>query len=134
LCAVLLTLVESTAQAALIGVLPATPGAFDYQAYYDTDTNITWLANANITGDITYDDAVNSWKLRSMDYGWRFPFHFLILPATNRNSPIIIVAQVAFNLTSMYGGLPDVPIWAYHNENFNLFHISPDVTDVLVLW
>jgi hypothetical protein len=35
------------AQAELEGRLPATPGGDDYQAYYDTVLDITWLAHAN---------------------------------------------------------------------------------------
>lgn len=40
--------VSASASAALIGRLPATPGGTDYQAYYDTGLNITWLADANL--------------------------------------------------------------------------------------
>ena len=35
------------ADAALVGRLPATPGGTDYQAYYDTQADLTWLADAN---------------------------------------------------------------------------------------
>jgi hypothetical protein len=45
--AVVLGLVSLGAQGALIGRLPSTLGGADYQAYYDTDLNITWLADAN---------------------------------------------------------------------------------------
>lgn len=48
------------AQAALEGRLPATPGGTNYQAYYDTDLNITWAANANINnGPMTWQQAVD---------------------------------------------------------------------------
>lgn len=43
------------AQAALQGRLPATPGGTDYQAYYDTDLNITWAANANLAQTSGFD-------------------------------------------------------------------------------
>jgi hypothetical protein len=47
LCAGVLTLIATTSQAVLVGELPATPGGTDYQAYYDTVANLTWLADAN---------------------------------------------------------------------------------------
>jgi hypothetical protein len=43
-----LCLAAVSAQAALQGRAPATPGGTDYQAYYDTDLDITWVANANL--------------------------------------------------------------------------------------
>ena len=55
LCAgvVFLSLV-STAEAALVGRLPATPGGTDYQAVYDIDRDITWLADANLAATTTF--------------------------------------------------------------------------------
>lgn len=41
-------LAAGSANAALLGRVPATPGGTDYQAYYDTELNITWLADANL--------------------------------------------------------------------------------------
>ena len=42
LCAGIFSLaMVSTADAALIGILPATSGGSDYQAYYDTDLDIS---------------------------------------------------------------------------------------------
>lgn len=38
----------TSANAALEGRLAATAGGSDYQAYYDTTLNITWLTNANL--------------------------------------------------------------------------------------
>lgn len=55
------------AQAALIGRLPLTPGGVDYQAYFDTDLNITWQANANLAVTETFgvesiaDDGRMTW-------------------------------------------------------------------------
>jgi hypothetical protein len=37
-----------TAQAALLGRAALTPGGTDYQAYYDDELNITWVADANL--------------------------------------------------------------------------------------
>ena len=44
----------------LIGVLPTTPGGTNYQAYYDSTRNLTWLANADMNGLMTWSQA-NSW-------------------------------------------------------------------------
>ena len=43
-----------SAQAALEGRLPVTPGGVDYQAYYDTDRDLTWLADANLAASNTF--------------------------------------------------------------------------------
>jgi len=42
------------AQGALEGRLPVTPGGTDYQAYYDTVLDITWLADANLAASNTF--------------------------------------------------------------------------------
>ena len=42
------------------GVLPTTPGGTNYQAYYDSTTNLTWLANANAIGGVEWS-AANTW-------------------------------------------------------------------------
>lgn len=42
------------AHAALLGRAPLTPGGADYQAYYDTAQNITWLADANYAATSGY--------------------------------------------------------------------------------
>ncbi len=76
LCAGSLSLgVSSTAQAALVGVLPATVGGTDYQAYYDTGLDITWAANANIIGADTWANQ-NAWAAGLTIggvSGWRLP-------------------------------------------------------------
>ncbi|WJW76283.1 DUF1566 domain-containing protein [Thiohalobacter sp. IOR34] len=45
---------SSTANAVLLGRLPLTPGGTDYQAYYDTTLDITWLATANLAKTNTF--------------------------------------------------------------------------------
>ncbi|HET9062610.1 MAG TPA: hypothetical protein VFO62_04915, partial [Candidatus Binatia bacterium] len=45
---------SSPSGAALLGRLPATPGGSDYQAYYDTELDITWLADANLAQTNTF--------------------------------------------------------------------------------
>jgi hypothetical protein len=52
--ALTLCLATITAQAALLGRAPLTPGGTDYQAVYDTDLNITWLADANYAATNTF--------------------------------------------------------------------------------
>lgn len=73
---VLLASITMSANAALIGVLPATPGGNDYQAYYDDVTDLTWLANANVNGQMNWVDA-NAWASRlniNGVTGWRLPY------------------------------------------------------------
>jgi len=43
-----LSLSSMGVHASLLGRAPLTPGGTDYQAYYDTALNITWLANGNL--------------------------------------------------------------------------------------
>ena len=53
------SLISGTAHAALQGRdLNGSAGSFE--AYYDTDLNITWLANANVKGPMDWD-AANTW-------------------------------------------------------------------------
>lgn len=78
-----------TAQGALLGRLPVTPGGTDYQAYYDTILDITWLADANYaqtsgyhpTGRMTWDESLEfiDWLNANQYLGvttWRLPFVF----------------------------------------------------------
>jgi hypothetical protein len=46
----------STANAALVGRLALTEGGTDYQAYYDTEADLTWLADANAGAGSAYDN------------------------------------------------------------------------------
>jgi hypothetical protein len=52
-----LCLVAVSAEAALQGRAPATPGGTDYRAYYDTTTNLTWVADANLAATNTFGAA-----------------------------------------------------------------------------
>ena len=54
-----LILTAGTSHGALLGRAPLTPGGTDYQAYYDTTLNITWLANANASAGSPYDDGLS---------------------------------------------------------------------------
>jgi len=98
----LLTLVALTSQAALIGVLPATPGGTDYQAYYDDVANLTWLANASASGSVTWADA-NTWAAGlnvNGVTGWRLP----------TNSPVN-GSTYSVGATIAYDGSKD---WSYN--------------------
>lgn len=83
---VALLAVGTSAQAALLGRVPLTPGGTDYQAYYDTALDITWVADANLAQTSGYDsDGWMSWykaqawigSLNSTSYlgvnDWRLP-------------------------------------------------------------
>jgi hypothetical protein len=58
--AAFLCLTTATAGAALIGRAPVTPGGNDYRVVYDTDRNVTWLADANAGAGTTFDDGWSS--------------------------------------------------------------------------
>lgn len=70
-----LALASFSVSATLIGRLETTPGSGVYQAYYDTDQDITWTTDANING---IDGIANhqSW-VASLNIGgvtgWRLP-------------------------------------------------------------
>lgn len=59
----------------LIGVLPKMPGGTDYQAYYDPEDNLTWLADANANGVMVWSDAMKWAKNLNINgvTGWRLP-------------------------------------------------------------
>ena len=68
-------LITSSVNAALVGVLPATSGGTDWQAYYDDQLDITWLGNANSNGSDTWS-AQTAWASSltvSGVGGWRLP-------------------------------------------------------------
>lgn len=73
---VTIVLVLSTgANADLAGRLAATPGGTDYQAYYNDEANLTWLADANAGGAMDWWQAM-SW-VAGLNVGgvtgWRLP-------------------------------------------------------------
>ena len=52
----------ASSQAALLGRAPLTSGGTDYQAYYDTVLNITWLADADFAQTSAFDaDGLMRW-------------------------------------------------------------------------
>jgi len=78
---ILLFLVSSNANAYLVGRLAATEGGTDYQAYYDTEADLTWLTDANYaqtsgystTGAMSWAESID-W-VKDLDIagvsGWR---------------------------------------------------------------
>ena len=56
--AIILCSISFGSNAAFIGVLPATAGDTDWQAYYDDQLDITWTQNANIIGLDRWDSQV----------------------------------------------------------------------------
>jgi len=89
----LIALSISTANAALVGRLAATEGGTDYQAYYDTEADLTWLADANYAGVYMGWNAAMAWA-EDLDVagvtGWR-------LPETSRFDPDCDYHQTSFN-------------------------------------
>jgi hypothetical protein len=79
--AIVFSLIAVSANAALVGRLPATPGGDDFQAAYDDVLDITWATNANLRGFNTagpWDDLTawasgldylgfDDWRLASVD-------------------------------------------------------------------
>ncbi len=53
LCASVFVMTTS-ADAALTGVLPATPGGTDWQAVYDDDLDVTWIADAGLSMSMSF--------------------------------------------------------------------------------
>ncbi len=71
------TVVTVSAEAALLGRLPATPGGTDYQAAYDDVLDITWVTDASLSGSGTWEEQLawadgfslggaKDWRLASM--------------------------------------------------------------------
>ena len=53
-------LMSSVSHGELVGRLPATPGGTDFRAVYDTDLDITWLADANAGAGSAFDDGASA--------------------------------------------------------------------------
>ncbi len=132
LSAGLLTLgMAGSADAALVGRLPATTGGTDYQAYYDTVANLTWLADANYAatsgyatanaGGLGYNrinangrmgwQAANAWAAQltvSGVSGWRLP-------------DTIDVGNDGATFTNFYQGVDYAYNITTHSELSNMF-------------
>ncbi len=108
-----LSFASATVQAALVGRLPATSGGTDYQAYYDTALNITWMADANLAATKTFGTAgvnaggymtwatANSW-IANMNAANYLGFNDWRLPVTAQPDPTC-GSQTAGNPPQGYG-------------------------------
>jgi hypothetical protein len=96
----------ASAEAALTGRLETSPGSGIFQAYYDADQDITWTANANINGLMTWNDA-NNWAANFTlggVGGWR-------LPTVDKNGDGIVVVGTPCGATNCLDNEPLYLIW-----------------------
>jgi hypothetical protein len=112
----------ATADAALWGRLESTPGSGDFQAYYDDELNITWLADANFAKTTGYSDdysadgslpwaVANAWAagltIQGVS-GWRLPAAGPVNGvAHNYNYAVNGTTDTGFNISawrSVYSG------------------------------
>ena len=107
-----LAVVSYNANAALVGRLAATPGGTDYQAYYDTDADLTWLADANAAGKTMIWVDANNWAA-NLDVagvtGWRLP-------------DTIDVGNDGATYTNLYQGVDYGYNITTHSELSNMFY------------
>jgi len=130
--------------AALIGVLPATPGGMDWQAYHDDVADLTWLANANAGAGSSYDDGgpalpgemtwahANAWAA-SLDIngvtGWRLPTTLQPDSSCSNSSPYgppsngdsCAGSEMGNMFYNVLGGQANTSIATTHNSNYDLF-------------
>lgn len=142
-CAGVFPLMASTSWADLVGVLPATPGDTDYQAYYDTEADLTWLADANAgfgsvfdafiikdgtpSGRMTWVNA-NAWAA-SLDIngvtGWRLPYTPDIDPSCDQSEGPSYIDCTGSEMGNLFynvlGGVANQSIATTHNDNYELF-------------
>ena len=113
-----------SSHASLIGVLAATPGGTDYQAYYDDVADLTWLQDANAAGAGMSWSSANTW-VAGLDVdgvtGWRLP------DALNGDGtgPCLGYSCTGSELGDLFynvlGGVAGQSITTTHNSNFDLF-------------
>ena len=130
LSACAISLFSISANAALIGVLPATTGGTNYQAYYDDVADLTWLANANAAGaTMTWADA-NAWAANlNIDgvTGWRLPDTLQPDSACSGQSDGVSYqygctgSEMGNLFYNVLGGTRGLPIALEHNSNYDLF-------------
>ena len=129
LYAVSLPIMPSATKADLVGVLPTTPGGDDYQAYYDTVANLTWLANGNTNSQMDWITA-NGWaaglSINGVT-GWRLPNTFQ--PDASCDSQgneggygyNCIGSELGQLFYTVLGGAAGDSINTTHNGNYDLF-------------
>lgn len=113
---------SSAANAALLSRLGGA-------AVYDTDFNITWLANANANGLMTWSQA-NAWAAGLTVVGvsgWRLPTSLQpdatcsIQNSNGSNGYNCTGSEMGHLFFNELGGVAGVPIATTHNANYNLF-------------
>jgi len=106
-------MVTTNANAALVGRLAITDGGTDYQAYYDTESDLTWLTDA--TGG-----TLSAW-LPNLDVsgitGWRAPKN----NNTNCSSVNCTDSELGNLFYNVLGGVAFTPLESTHNDNYYLF-------------
>jgi hypothetical protein len=129
LFAVSLTIIPSATKADLVGVLPMTPGGNDYQAYYDTEADLTWLANGNANSHMDWNTA-NGWaeglSINGVT-GWRLPNTFQ--PDASCDSQgneggygyNCTGSELGHFFYNVLGGAAGDSINTTHNGNYDLF-------------
>ena len=129
LCAIVISVFALPSHAALIGVLPATPGDTDWQAYYDDDADVTWLQNASASGLVDWA-AAETW-VTTLDIdgvtGWRLPDTPQPDPSCDSQSSGIgfgsncTGSDMGNLFYNVLGGVAGSSIVTTHNSNYDLF-------------
>ena len=144
---VAMSILPAISQSSLIGVLPATPGGTDYQAFYDTEADLTWLADANAAkgsgfdADVDYPTGLMDWgqanawvtglKINGVT-GWRLPY----APDPSTDPTCEGPTPGYFNCSgseignlfyNVLGGVAGESIATTHNDNYELFSNVIDI-------
>ncbi len=104
--------ISSIANAHLVGRLAATPGGTDYQAYYNDEADLTWLADANVNNGVMNWTDANAWAAGlnvGGVTGWRLP-------------DTIDVGNDGTTYTSIYQGVDYGYNITTHSEMSNMFY------------
>lgn len=126
--------ISSNVHAALIGRLPVTEGGTDYQAYYDTEANLTWLADANYAMSSGYDADGLIYQFQANTLaknliidgisGWRLPEKMAL--TANCDTQIVHYyncsdSEMGNLFYNVLGGVAGNSIHDVHNSNYHLF-------------
>jgi hypothetical protein len=134
LSAVIFSFITMSTHAALVGVLPVTPGGANYQAYYDDVADLTWLANASASGSVIWATA-NTWAA-GLDIdgvtGWRLP-DTLVPDASCDSSTTLSFgksctgSELGNLFYNVLGGVAGTSIATTHNSEYDKFTgVVPD--------
>jgi len=115
---------------ALVGRLAVTEGGTDYQAYYDTEADLTWLADANAAGTTMNWANANAWSAGlniAGVTGWRLadtqqPDSTCSSQTSTASFGYFCENSEMGNLFhNVLGGSPESSITTSHNSNYDLF-------------